>query len=240
MRDADRRAGAERRARRRARRRLAGDGRRRRRSTASAARRCRPRFNAAAAIQAGHLDIVVAAGVESMSRVPMGSNLGADGLAGPQPEDRRALADRPAGHLRRGDREGVGALAAMISTRTRSSRTAARLPRSTPGCSSARSCRSTSVQPAQRAVRGRRDAAPRHVGREARVVAARVLHRGRGRHRRQLEPDRRRRCRDARRERGGVPRPGLEPRGRFVSFGLAGVDPFRMLHGNPQACARGA
>ena len=29
---------------------------------------------------------------------------------------------------------------------------------------------------------------------------------------------------------------GLEPRGRFVSFGLAGVDPHRMLHGNPQAC----
>ena len=28
---------------------------------------------------------------------------------------------------------------------------------------------------------------------------------------------------------------GLEPRGRFVSFGLAGVDPTRMLHGNPIA-----
>ena len=31
---------------------------------------------------------------------------------------------------------------------------------------------------------------------------------------------------------------GLEPRGRFLSFGLAGVDPHRMLHGNPQACER--
>lgn len=31
---------------------------------------------------------------------------------------------------------------------------------------------------------------------------------------------------------------GLEPRARFVSFGLAGVDPHRMLHGNPEACAR--
>src|SRR5512132_636423 len=29
----------------------------------------------------------------------------------------------------------------------------------------------------------------------------------------------------------------LEPRARFVAFGLAGVDPHRMLHGNPQACA---
>jgi len=29
----------------------------------------------------------------------------------------------------------------------------------------------------------------------------------------------------------------LETRARFVSFGLSGVDPYRMLHGNPQACA---
>jgi acetyl-CoA acyltransferase len=31
---------------------------------------------------------------------------------------------------------------------------------------------------------------------------------------------------------------GLEPRARFVSFGLSGVDPYRMLHGNPQACGK--
>jgi len=31
---------------------------------------------------------------------------------------------------------------------------------------------------------------------------------------------------------------GLKPRARFVSFGLVGVDPRLMLHGNPQACAR--
>src|SRR6184192_2305402 len=31
---------------------------------------------------------------------------------------------------------------------------------------------------------------------------------------------------------------GLEPRARFMSFGLSGVDPYRMLHGNPQACAK--
>jgi acetyl-CoA acyltransferase len=31
---------------------------------------------------------------------------------------------------------------------------------------------------------------------------------------------------------------GLDPRARFVSFGIAGVDPYRMLHGNPQACDR--
>jgi acetyl-CoA acyltransferase len=31
---------------------------------------------------------------------------------------------------------------------------------------------------------------------------------------------------------------GLEPRARFLGFGLAGVDPHLMLHGNPQACER--
>jgi acetyl-CoA acetyltransferase family protein len=31
---------------------------------------------------------------------------------------------------------------------------------------------------------------------------------------------------------------GLEPRARFVAFGLAGVDPHMMLHGNPEACER--
>jgi acetyl-CoA acyltransferase len=35
-----------------------------------------------------------------------------------------------------------------------------------------------------------------------------------------------------------VGRLALEPRARFVSFGLSGVDPHRMLHGNPEACAK--
>jgi len=35
-----------------------------------------------------------------------------------------------------------------------------------------------------------------------------------------------------------VERLALEPRARFVSFGLSGVDPHRMLHGNPEACAK--
>ena len=37
---------------------------------------------------------------------------------------------------------------------------------------------------------------------------------------------------------GAVSRLGLTQRARFVSFGLAGVDPYRMLHGNPEACAK--
>jgi acetyl-CoA acyltransferase len=35
-----------------------------------------------------------------------------------------------------------------------------------------------------------------------------------------------------------VERLGLEPRARFVSFGVVGVDPTLMLHGNPQACEK--
>src|ERR671913_1877599 len=31
---------------------------------------------------------------------------------------------------------------------------------------------------------------------------------------------------------------GLGPRARFGSFGLSGVDPYRMLHGNPEACRK--
>jgi acetyl-CoA acetyltransferase family protein len=31
---------------------------------------------------------------------------------------------------------------------------------------------------------------------------------------------------------------GLEPRARFLGFGLAGVDPHLMLHGNPEACEK--
>jgi acetyl-CoA acyltransferase len=31
---------------------------------------------------------------------------------------------------------------------------------------------------------------------------------------------------------------GFTPRGRFLSFGLAGVDPTLMLHGNPEACEK--
>ena len=31
---------------------------------------------------------------------------------------------------------------------------------------------------------------------------------------------------------------GLRPRARFLGFGIAGVDPHLMLHGNPDACAK--
>ena len=196
-------------------------------------------FNGAAAIQAGHLDVVVAAGVESMSRVPMGSNLGAAGFEGfsdklyeqwqivPQGISAEVIAEEW-GLTREAARRVLVRVAPASDPRDRRG----------PVRAGDRSRRS--VEPAcRRALRGRRDAAARHVRwrssaslkpafKEDGVVTAGIV-----------EPDRRRRGGDAARQRGGGGvRLGLEPRGRFVSFGLAGVDPYRMLHGNPQSSAR--
>ena len=59
-----------------------------------------------------------------------------------------------------------------------------------------------------------------------------------GRHGRQLEPDLDGAAAMLVVSEDAAGRLGLTPRARFVSFGLAGVDPYRMLHGNPQACAQ--
>ena len=117
-------------------------------------------------------------------------------------EDRRALADRPAGNLRRGDRRGVEPHA----------RRARRLFARVPPAGGHRD-RRRKVRAGDRADRGRgrrrarslrcrRDAAARHVAREAGVAPARVQA-GRRDHRRELELDRRRCSRDAPCERGG-------------------------------------
>ena len=192
-------------------------------------------FNAAAAIQAGHLDVVVAAGVESMSRVPMGSNLGAEGWAGLNRSSRNAgRSCRRASRPRRSRRSGGSR--ATSSTRTRSSRTA-RGP-------------------------GDRRGAVRARDRPGRVrAAAGVLFAVDETPRRDTSLEKLASLQPAFTEDGVVTagnssqivdgaaamllvsedtaaRHGLEPRARFVSFGLAGVDPYRMLHGNPQACAQ--
>ncbi len=67
---------------------------------------------AAAGLVAGHYDVVIAGGVESMSRVPMFSNMvGGDGPF--PPADARPLRQRTRrpGHLGRDDRREVGAVA---------------------------------------------------------------------------------------------------------------------------------
>ena len=154
-------------------------------------------FNAAAAVWAGQLDVVVSAGVEMMSRVPMGSNGGdlSDKLLErwqivPQGISAEALASE--WNL---SREALDAFS------LESHRRAIAADRRRPLRERDRSGRGRGGR-CGRALRGRRGAAPRHVSREARLAPARLPAR-RCRHRRQLEPDRRRRRRGAGRERSG-------------------------------------
>jgi acetyl-CoA acyltransferase len=208
-------------------------------------------FNAAAAISSGQLDVVVSAGVEMMSRVPMGSNGGdlselvtdrfqivpqgisaellaqewsltreeLDALA--LESHRRAVAAIDAGRFEREivpialpEQRGGAAPAGPVA----------------PGAGSG-----LALAPQTFAVdeAPRRDTSPEALsalkpafipdgvvtaGNSSQIVdgAAAVLVASEA----------------------ACSRLGLEPRARFVSFGLAGVDPTRMLHGNPQACAK--
>ena len=170
-------------------------------------------FNAASAIQAGHLDVVVAAGIEHMTRVPMGSNLGDLGLGRGEREDRRALADRAAGDLGRGHRRGVEPEPRASSTSTRSSRTGAPSPRSTRASSSTRSSRSRSTRAGRSSSSQstRRRVATRRSRSWPRLQPA--FKAGRRRDRRQLQLDRRRLGGDA----AGERRRGRAARARAAS-----------------------
>jgi acetyl-CoA acyltransferase len=194
-------------------------------------------FNGAAAIGAGHLDVVVAAGVEHMTRVPMGSNLGTEGWSGlnekiaerwpivPQGISAEVIAKEWGLSRERLDLYSLEshrrAVAAIDEGRFE------------------REIVPVEVGAAGAAVLFAVDETPRRdtsleklaslppafipdgvvtAGNSSAIVdgaAAMLL------------------CSGAACERLGV-----EPRARFVSFGLSGVDPYRMLHGNPQACER--
>ena len=192
-------------------------------------------FNASAAIQAGHLDVVVAAGVESMSRVPMGSNLGADGWSGLNQKIAERWPIVPQGISAEEiakewniSREQLDAYSLESTMRAIAAIDGGQFEQEIVPVDA----------PGRRDVRGRRGAAPRHVGRAARGAQA-GIHRGRARHGRQLEPDRRRRCRDARRQRGCCRPARADAAGavRLVRASPASIR-IRMLHGNPQACAQ--
>jgi acetyl-CoA acyltransferase len=233
-------------------------------------------FNGAAAIQSGHLDVVVAAGVENMSRVPMGSNLGPDGFAGfseklferweivPQGISAEVLADEwnlsrealdaysyeshrraiaaidegrfeqeivpvevsitdsvlpgrepvpvgEAGLRPAGAHAGVGARASVEEGVRGGTMGSPMLVDETPR-------RDTSLEKLAELAPAFKPNGVVTAGSSSQICdgAAAML----------LVSD------------GAVARLELEPRARFVSFGLAGVDPYRMLHGNPQACER--
>lgn len=194
-------------------------------------------FNGASAVQAGHLDLVVAAGVEHMTRVPMGSNLGDAGWG--------------AVNEKIGERWPIvpqGISAEVIAEEWGLARDA---------------LDEYSLESHRRAVaaidegRFEKEIVPVEVGAGGAVVLFAVDETPR----RDTSLEKLASLQPAFKADGvvtagnsssivdgsaamllasdaAVARHGFEPRARFVSFGLSGVDPYRMLHGNPEACAR--
>jgi len=196
-------------------------------------------FNAAAAVASGQLDLVVSAGVESMSRVPMGSNGGsvseqvtsrheivmqgtsAELLAEEWGLSREALDAYSLESHRR-------AAAAIDEARFESEIVPIALPEApSSGAGVATRTvfrvdeavrRDTSLEALAALAPAFRQDGVVTAGNASQIVdgAAAVLVASEA----------------------ALARHGLEPRARFVSFGLAGVDPTRMLHGNPEAVGR--
>jgi acetyl-CoA acetyltransferase family protein len=195
-------------------------------------------FNAAAAIMAGQLDLVVSAGVEMMSRVPMGSNGGSisERVTGQheivmQGTSAELLADE--WHLARDELDAYSleshrrALAASDDGRFEGEIVRIELPEA-PGAPSGGRIAAPAVFAVDEAARRetslealtalkpafKQDGVVT-AGNSSQIVdgSAAVL----------IASE------------AAAARLGLKPRARFVSFGIAGVDPTRMLHGNPQA-----
>jgi acetyl-CoA acyltransferase len=194
-------------------------------------------MNAAAAIQAGHLDVVVAAGVESMSRVPMGSNLGEAGWAGfsdklldqwqivPQGISAEVIAEEWGLSREQLDEYSLESHRRAIAAidEGRFEREIVPIEVSNPHAGVLFAVdetprRDTSLEKLAALAPAFKEDGVVTAGGSSQIVdgAAAML--------------------VASEER--AEELGLEPRARFVSFGLAGVDPYRMLHGNPQAARR--
>jgi acetyl-CoA acyltransferase len=187
-------------------------------------------FNAAAAVGAGQLDVVVSAGVEMMSRVPMGSN---GGSISERVTDRHEIVMQ-------------GTSAELLAEEWHLSRD---------------SLDAYSLESHRRAIAASDD------GRFQREIVPIELPDGQGAFtvdeapRRETSADALAALKPAFRPDGVVTagnssqivdgsaavlvtseraaeRLELTPRARFLGFGIAGVDPTRMLHGNPQAMER--
>ena len=189
-------------------------------------------FNAAAAVSAGQLDLVVSAGVESMSRVPMGSSGGdlSDELLErweivPQGISAELIADRWG--FSREDLDGYSyeshrrALAAIEDGRFE--REIVPVEVSNPHAGTLFGVDETP----------RADTSPEALA----ALAPAFLPEGKV-----TAGNSSQICDGAAAvlvsSEAACSRLELEPRARFVSFGLAGVDPRLMLHGNPQASER--
>jgi acetyl-CoA acyltransferase len=194
-------------------------------------------FNGASAIQAGHLDLVVAAGVEHMTRVPMGSNLGDAGWGAvnekigerwpivPQGISAEVIAEEWGQ-----TREQLDAYSYESHRRAVAATDEGRFEREIvpveTGATGAAVLfavdetprRDTSLEKLALLQPAFKTDGVVTAGNSSSIVdgsAAMLLASGEA-----------------------VERLDLTPRGRFISFGLSGVDPYRMLHGNPEACAR--
>jgi acetyl-CoA acyltransferase len=194
-------------------------------------------FNASAAIWSGQLDLVVAAGVESMSRVPMGSNLGAEGFAGfseklfdqwqivPQGISAEVIAEEWG--LSREELDAYSyeshrrAIRAIDEGRFENEIVPIEVSNPHVGTLFAvdeTPRRETSPEKMASLPPAFKEDGRVTPGNSSQIVdgAAAVL----------IASERK------------ASELGLRPRARFVSFGLAGVDPYRMLHGNPQSSER--
>ena len=190
-------------------------------------------MNAAAAIQAGHLDVVVAAGVESMSRVPMGSNLGEAGWSGfsdklldqwqivPQGISAEVIAEEWGLSRERLDEYSFESHQRAIRAIEDGRFERETIPVDVDGVPFAvdeTPRRDTSLEKLATLAPAFKEDGVVTAGGSSQIVdgAAAML----------VTSEQR------------ADELGLAPRARFVSFGLAGVDPYRMLHGNPQAAER--
>jgi acetyl-CoA acetyltransferase family protein len=194
-------------------------------------------FAAASAIQAGHLDVVVAAGVESMSRVAMGSNMSAGGWEGfspklyerweivPQGISAEVVADEWDLSREKLDEYSYESHRRAVAAidEGRFEREIVPVEVSNPHVGVLFAVDETP----------RRDTSPEKLATlapafkpDGRVTAGNSSQICDGAAAMLLVSER------------SADQLGLSPRGRFVSFGLAGVDPYRMLHGNPIAMAR--
>src|SRR6186997_2416703 len=189
-------------------------------------------FNAAAAIWSGQLDLVVSGGVEMMSRVPMGSNGGdlSDKLFErwqivPQGVSAEAIADEWG--LSREELDEVSleshrrAISAIDEGRFENEIVPVEVQNphvGTPFAVDETPRRETSAEALAALVPSFLPEGKVTAGSSSQICdgAAGVLVASEAK----------------------ASELGLEPRARFVSFGLAGVDPYRMLHGNPEACAK--
>jgi acetyl-CoA acetyltransferase family protein len=204
-------------------------------------------FNAAAAIMAGQLDLVVSAGVEMMSRVPMGSN---GGSISEQVTDHHEIVMQGTSAELLADewqltREELDAYALESHRRALAASDEGKFEREivpielpggnpVPGTSNSllQASGAAVAAPAVFAV----DEAPRRETSAEALAALKPAFRPDG----VVTAGNSSQIVDGSAavliaSEAAVKRLGLQPRARFVSFGIAGVDPTRMLHGNPQA-----